>query len=119
LSPDAVTHGPSGAAERRDVQLLLRVGLWTATALMAAGVAVALGSGRAPVAALHVGALFRGGLDWSQRLCGLGVLVLAATPAIRVATLLEMWIRERDWRFVAVAVTVLLVLLLAISLGHG
>jgi uncharacterized membrane protein len=119
LSADPGTHRPSEAVERRDVQLLLRVGLWTATVLMTAGVMVALFSGRAPVVPLRVGQLVRGGLALSERLCGLGIIVLAATPAIRVVTLLELWIRERDWRFVAVALTVALVLLLAITLGHG
>jgi len=109
LSPDA-------SAERRDVQWLLRAGLACAVGLMVVGLGLALWSGTADVA-LQPRALLQPGLPLPLRLSGLGVLVLAATPGLRVVTLIVLWIRERDWKYAAVAVGVGLVLAAAIVLG--
>ena len=49
----------------------------------------------------------------------LGVLVLAATPLFRVLALVVLWTRERDWRFVVVALLVVATLSMAIVVGHG
>jgi Protein of unknown function (DUF1634) len=114
LSPRAArAHG----AERRDVQWLLRIGLATAAALMAAGLLAAFLGGPLPHAAWRPTELFHAHQALSVRLCGLGILVLSATPAFRVVTLIGLWVRERDWKYVAVAVVVAVVLALAIALG--
>lgn len=105
--------------ERRDVKALLRIGLGTGAALMAAGLVAALASGPLPSQPLHVAALWHGELALSTRLCGLGILVLSATPAFRVIALIVLWTRERDWKYAAVAVSVAVVLALAIALGGG
>jgi len=47
-------------------------------------------------------------------LMGAGVVVLALTPVARVLVLIGLWVRERDWRFVAVAGVVLVVLGVAV-----
>lgn len=107
---------PDVTAERRDVQRLLRLGLAGAAALMTAGLVVALWSG-APDVALQPRTLLQRDLPLSVRLCGLGVLLLAATPALRVLTLIVLWIRERDWKYAAVAVSVAIVLGAAVVLG--
>lgn len=107
---------PDATAERRDVQWLLRLGLACAIGLMLVGLGLALWSGASDVA-LQPRALLQRGLPLPLRLCGLGVLVLAATPALRVVTLIVLWIRERDWKYAAVAVGVALVLTAAIALG--
>ncbi len=103
---------------QRIVQLLLRVGLGIAVALMLAGLVVKLVSGVHRAAAVR---LFDLGATNSTAdlLMALGVLVLAATPAFRVVALVVLWTRERDWRFVGVAVTVMLTLAVAIAVGHG
>jgi uncharacterized membrane protein len=106
-------------AERRDVQWLLRAGLAIAAALMLAGVVSALVGSPPPAGAWRPAEAFGSGQPFSLRLSGLGILVLAATPAFRVVTLIMLWIRERDWKYVAVAVVVAIVLLLAIALGGG
>jgi uncharacterized membrane protein len=102
---------------RRVVQLLLRSGLACAFMLMVAGIVVQIVDGRreAPAVRLfHIGAARRG-----DALMALGVLVLAATPALRVVALLVLWARQRDRRFVAVALVVFAVLGAAIAIGHG
>ncbi len=103
---------------QRIVQTQLRIGLAAAVALMVAGLAVKLVSGvhRADAVRLfHLGAAD----SFGDLLMALGVLVLAATPAFRVVALVVLWIRERDWRFVGVAVTVMVTLAVAIVIGHG
>lgn len=107
------------STERRDVQLLLRLGLGTAVALMAAGLIAALLSGPLPSPPSRIGDLWRGSLTWPTRLCGFGILMLSVTPASRVIALLVLWARERDWRYVAVASVVAAVLVLAVALGSG
>jgi uncharacterized membrane protein len=107
------------STERRDVKVLLRLGLGVGAALMAAGLVAALLAGPLPSQPLRVSALWHGELAPSIRLCGLGILVLSATPAFRVITLIILWIRERDWKYALVAVAVAAVLVLAIALGGG
>ena len=76
----------------RLVGALLGGGVWTSAALLAAG--LVLGEG------------------WLRA----GLLVLLATPALRVAALLAAWLSERRWGFAAVAATVLLLLGLALRI---
>lgn len=52
-------------------------------------------------------------------LIDLGLIILIATPALRVAVLIIGWGHERNWRFAAVAVTVLCLLGLSLLLGRG
>jgi hypothetical protein len=108
---------PDPAAERRDVQLLLRIGLGTAAVLMGTGLLAALASGPQPSPPLQIGDLWHRDLALSVRLCGIGILVLSATPAVRVIALIVLWVRERDWKYAAVAVAVAAVLTLAVALG--
>ena len=49
----------------------------------------------------------------------LGVLLLAATPALRVVALIVIWAREHDWRFVLVAAVVGSTLTASVLLGRG
>lgn len=70
------------------VSALLAGGVWTSAGLMAAGLAA-------------------GRPDWLRA----GLLVLLATPPLRVAALALVWARERDWRFAAAAAGVLALML--------
>jgi uncharacterized membrane protein len=47
------------------------------------------------------------------------VTVLALTPAVRVLALVVLWWKERDWRFVAVALAVVMTLGCGFFLGKG
>ncbi|HLW03334.1 MAG TPA: DUF1634 domain-containing protein [Ktedonobacterales bacterium] len=49
----------------------------------------------------------------------LGLLVLLATPVVRVAVSIVAFLLERDWRYVVITSMVLLILLLSFVLGKG
>lgn len=111
---DAGTEEPV----RRFIQLVLRGGLVISFTLMLAGLAVKAveGSDQAPATPLF--SLGTEG-DAGDIIMAVGILVLAATPAIRVFSLIVLWAREKDWHYTAVAVAVLVVLVAAAALGHG
>jgi uncharacterized membrane protein len=49
----------------------------------------------------------------------LGLLVLLATPLLRIIVSVATFARERDWRYVAITLLVLAILLLSFALGKG
>lgn len=100
------------------VQWLLRGGLIVSVVLMAIGfvMKVASGSHHSPGVKLFSLGSVKTNADLVM---GLGVLVLALTPAFRVIALVVLWTRERDWRFVGVACAVVVTLSLAVIIGHG
>jgi len=57
--------------------------------------------------------------DLGSSTMAMGVLGLALTPILRVVALALIWLKERDWRFVAVAAFVLMMLGISILLGKG
>ena len=106
---------PSADAAHHAVERILHLGLALACALMIVGMAVRLQSDGAECP-FSVRELFQcGDLGW--QLTGAGVLVLAVTPLVRVAALVVIWARERDWRFVLVALTVAAMLGASVLLG--
>lgn len=109
----------ASAGTRRSVQVLLRVGIGVAGALIAAGLALAALHGRLvahPVAVAELPALLRAGRP--SGFMALGLLVLLATPILRVLALVASFARDRDWRFAGVALGVALLLLVGILLGR-
>lgn len=82
---------------------LLRVGSFIAAVLLAAGIGIMLllGHGRG-----------------ASRLITAGLVVLMATPIMRVLTAGLIFLRERDWRFALFCLVVLCSLMLGITLGH-
>jgi uncharacterized membrane protein len=112
------TEEAQAERDHKRVQLLLRVGLALSTALMTAGMLVRLARGdhsSVPVRLFELGAA----PDLGLLLIALGILALAMTPALRVLSLVLIWGRERDWRFVGVALAVAVTLALSIVLGKG
>ncbi len=103
---------------QRVVQVLLRTGLAISVVLMAIGLVMKVASGSRRSSGIELFSLTTAG-STADRVMALGVLVLAVTPAFRVLALVVLWARERDWRFVGVAVMVVVVLGLAVILGHG
>jgi hypothetical protein len=89
-----------------------------ATLLLLAGIVGKVASGDTAAPALDAGALLppRSPADG---LLAAGVVVLAATPFVRVLALAGVWVRVRDWRFVATAGVVLCLLVTATLLGGG
>jgi uncharacterized membrane protein len=105
------------AVERFTVQLLLRLGLAISIALMAIGLGINLTQNEITPVAVSLVQVIGPALPLGNRLLGLGVLALAMTPVLRVITLLYLWGKERDYRFMIVAAVVLVTLSLSIFLG--
>lgn len=55
----------------------------------------------------------------ADALVQLGLVVLVATPAMRVAVSAYAFARQRDWTYVAISVTVLTVLAIGLVIGGG
>ena len=103
---------------RRFIQLVLRGGLAVAFTLMLVGLAVKAVEGHADAPATPLFSLGSAN-DAGDIIMGVGILVLAVTPAIRVFSLIVLWAREKDWHFTGIAVVVLVVLIAAAAIGHG
>lgn len=101
------------------VQRLLQSGLALSALLMAAGLLLQLASGVRGAESVKMFEVASAPVSLGQRLMALGILVLAFTPVFRVLMLVALWIRERDWRFVGVALAVVVVLAAAIAAGGG
>jgi uncharacterized membrane protein len=110
---------PSRGSERSLVVWILRIGLTLATALMAVGVVLAWAEGRLtthPVTLSQIGSMLTHGRPSAAMEAG--ILVLLATPMLRVLALIVVFARERDFRFVTAAATVATLLILGVFLGH-
>ncbi len=94
----------------------LRIGIVASACLLTAGLVVRLASGIYDAPATRPWR-FEG--DLGLVLSTMGVTVLALTPALRVVALVVLWARERDWRFVAVALAVVATLSVGVVLGRG
>ena len=107
------------ATDRKVVQALLRSGLALSVILMITGLVLSmtLNGGLTSASGVPMFALFKAGVALPERLMGLGVFALAMTPALRVVCLTILWARERDWRFVAVSLIVLITLGISIAIG--
>lgn len=113
--------GDQRAAEERGrhiVGRVLRAGLVVASLLMVAGVLGKALTTDASTPALELRRLLTPPTAADGLLSG-GVLVLAATPFVRVLVLAAVWARIRDWRFVITAGVVLALLVAATLLGGG
>jgi uncharacterized membrane protein len=108
---------PAAAA----VSVTLAAGVSAALLLMLAGLVLAFASGRPlPVDAPTASHLLSGALALDPAaLMSLGVVVLLATPAARVAVLCWQFLKRREWAMAAVSLVVLTVLASSILLGRG
>ena len=109
----------SDRREERAVQRLLRGGLILSSLLLAAGLVWALATSRLqahPVSFRTFIHSLRSGHPGG--VMGLGLMVLLALPVVRVVVLAIDFARERDWRYAAVALAVLMLLFLAVYLGR-
>ncbi len=111
--------------ERRDlnaiVHSVLIIGLVISTTLMLIGVGLDLFSQRdLPTAVPDVGDVIQRVLALRPSgFLALGLLVLVATPIVRVLGSIGTFLYERDWRFVGVTTLVLVILLTSLLLGKG
>ncbi len=88
---------------------VLQYGTWLASAAIGMGLAVALIDSHS---GLHTGGLFS-----STRIISLGILLFILLPVIRVFLMLLVFLKERDYRFSAIAGLVLLILALGFVVG--
>ena len=124
-APLATPEDVRTAKERRDlnevVHGVLIIGLIISTALMLIGVGLALFYQRdLPTAVPDIGDVV--GRVLALRPSGflaLGLLVLIATPILRVVGSIGAFVYERDWRFAGVTTLVLVVLIVSLLLGRG
>ncbi|AGH95954.1 DUF1634 domain-containing protein [Pseudobdellovibrio exovorus] len=105
------------AFERKSVQFLLSGGVILSVTLMLVGLIALLWMGETSLTAVSILDIFYSDLGWAYRLLSFGMLILALTPAFRVITLLFLWWREKDWKFVGVSLAVLITLTLSLILG--
>lgn len=86
-------------AADRVLSLTLKFGAYTAFGLIVAGL------------------LLQFGISWGARLAAAGLLVLLATPVLRIVVACLQFLRERDFRYALVSLGVLAVVVLAYVLG--
>jgi uncharacterized membrane protein len=113
------------AREQRDLNAVvhgvLMVGLAISTALMLLGIGIDLFSQRdLPTAVPDLGeVLARVAALRPSGFLALGLLVLIATPILRVLGSIVAFLYERDWRYALITTVVLLVLSVSLLVGKG
>ncbi|HZD56294.1 MAG TPA: DUF1634 domain-containing protein [Anaerolineales bacterium] len=103
------------------VHRLLMVGLVTSAALMLTGLGLDLFLHRdVPTAVPDVREVFRRvAVLRPSGFLALGLLALIATPILRVATSVVIFIFERDWRYTFITFLVLMIVVTSVILGSG
>ena len=98
---------------------LLLIGLYLSVALIRFGLGLALFTHQnVPETVFPLRSLFTGLLSLNAgSYLSLGLLVLIATPIIRVITSFISFLVEKDWRFAAITLVVLATVLVSIFLG--
>ena len=86
-------------AADRVLSLTLKAGAYMAFALVAAGL------------------LLRWAAPWGQKVATAGLLVLLATPVLRIVAACIQFFRERDFKYALVSLGVLSIVILAYCLG--
>ncbi len=106
---------------RHWVHWSLLAGVIVSGVLLALGLVTALASGQSrPKGAPSIPGLLRQAVHGEGvGLLYVGLLLLIATPILRVVVLAVGWAVEKQWRFAAVAVVVLTLLGLGLLLGVG
>lgn len=124
-TPLATPQETQDAKERRDlnevVHGILLVGLAISTALMLVGLGLDLFYQRdLPTVVPDIGEVISRVLALRPSgFLAAGLLVLIATPILRVVGSIGAFVYERDWRFVGVTLLVLVVLMISLLLGRG
>lgn len=88
-----------------------------AIVLMVGGAFIKVINGQIDIVSVPLNSIFSNELALGDHLMGLGIFVLAMTPALRVLLLISLWFKERDWKFVGVGALVILALIISLLLG--
>lgn len=102
--------------ERRIVEIVFRWGLALAVLTMTAGLVLDLVSGETTMPAVDLAHL--GNMSGPEALMGVGIGILAATPATNIVALMVFWARRRRIGLAGIALAVVLTLLAAVVLGQ-
>lgn len=100
---------------------VLVVGLLVSTAFLLAGLGLSLWLDHGlPTAVVGPGEALRGLVALRPvAFLSLGLMVLMATPAIRVLGSVIVFLWERDWRYAGITLLVLSVMIASVLLGRG
>jgi len=105
----------------RTVNVVLTAGIVVTVALLVAGLVLSIVKGQGlPARIVHLGDLpsLLADLDPAAYL-SLGIVVLIATPFVRVAGTIVAFARQRDRRYVLVTAVVLVVMCASVLLGRA
>lgn len=125
VSVSTTPEEASARKQQRDlnqvVHAVLIVGLVLSTALMLIGLGLSLLTERKlPETVPEVGEVVRQVVALRPSgFLALGLLVLIATPILRVIGSIGVFLYERDWRFAGISTLVFIIMLTSILLGHG
>lgn len=100
---------PHTFAGDRLIGALLNVGTWMACVLIAGGWLIHAAAPPAAVPLLHGSA---------PMLMGAGVALFILLPVLRVAVMLVLFLRERDYVYVAIAAGVLLIIATSVAVAR-
>ena len=123
--PAPTPQATERAREQRDLNQVLHavlmVGLAISTVLILSGIGIDLFSQRdLPTAVPDLGEVFqRVVASRPSGFLALGLLVLIATPILRVIGSIVAFLYERDWRYALITTMVLLVLSVSLLVGKG
>ncbi len=115
----AVAQPPRGLDEA--IHRILIVGLVVSASLFLVGLGLSLVEGQPlPTQAMAPGEALRQMLAMQPAgFLSLGLIVLIATPMLRVAGSVLVFAWQRDWRYVGITCLVLLVMIASVLLGRG
>ncbi len=120
-----VTDEQRAAREQRDINQMLHamllIGLVISTALMLVGLGLAILQGTAvPTTTSDLAEVLPQVAAFNPSgFLTLGLLVLIATPILRVVGSIVAFIYERDWRYAFVTFLVFMVVMVSLITGHG
>lgn len=115
-------HTPSANEEARVIHWTLLGGVTASGLLLATGLWISIQThqhapeGEPPSLSVLFGNALNGR---SVAITSVGLLLLMATPILRVLVLSLLWLGEGDWRFAGISATVLGLLILSAVLGAG
>ncbi len=111
----------AGIDLNRAIHRMLILGLVVSTAAMLAGLALsAMNHSPLPTRIIPFAQIFSGLKTGAPAsFLSLGMLLLIATPVLRVIGSIAEFIIQRDWRYACVTLMVLLILIISVVVGRG